>query len=259
MAAAAIPLAISAIGSLIGGISGGRPQVNRTNETVNSSNTFSQTPNLDPLQKQLRDALIGSSMGRLNSAEPDLGGIQSQMLQNVNTGYNSAQNVLRQTLAARGLSYSPSAAYAENNLQGERIGGGINVMNQMPMLREQLLRSRLMDALNVFRGLPFGTSGSQSGTQNISGTGQMVQPGGMLSGLGAGMVGASNQIGGILDSLFGGKAPKFNPGSAGFGQGVSWNPNSFEPPPNITPVLSGLPSWLGGSSSGEGGFSDWGF
>jgi hypothetical protein len=249
MASLALPIA-SSLGSLIGGLFGGKPATSSFNSTGTTSNVgsqnFNQAPVFDPAQTGLRANLIGAANQQLTQAGPDLSGYQSQMLQNNNTGYNAAQNILRQTLTARGLTYSPLAGGAEANLQTQRIGGGINIMNQMPMLREQLLSQRLNNALNVFRGLPYGTSGSGTsttrGTTSQSGTETQTQAGGMMSGLGAGLAGAAPQIGDIFNQLFGGQSN--SPGSSGTFNAPNWMNSSSQAPPTIIPNTSNIPTWL---------------
>ena len=231
MAALAAPL-VGIAGSLLGGLFGGKPATTNVSSNTASSSTGSgastSAPVLDPGQIALKNAILGSGTQQLTSAPADLSGIQSQMLQNTNTGYNSADQVLRQTLAARGLSYSPLAGAAESSLGTQRIGAGINVLNQMPLLREQLYQQRLQNALNAFRGIPFATRGTtnfnQGGNQYMTGVSTQTNPGGMLGGL-FGNLGSTAPM---FGDLFGGGGQVSLP--------PGYNPNSGVP----SSVLAGL-------------------
>ncbi|SRR5258706_5874704 len=217
MATAAIPI----IGSLLSGLFHGKPATQTQSSSGTStgltsgSSTGSTAPIFDPATDQLRQLLLGAAGNQLTSAAPDLTGIQSQQLENVNHGYNDASQALQQTLAARGLTYSPVAGSSQAQLGTQRIGAGIGVMNQMPLLREQLLQQRLSNALNVFRGQPYGQKTNQSGisstNNNFTGTstGTSTAPGGMLGGLFTGLGAAG--AGGMFDDLFKNKGGATNP------------------------------------------------
>ncbi len=220
------------VGSLMGGIFGGSTPAQQT-QNFNSSGTttgsqygsqnFSSAPTLDSQQLGLRNNLIQAAMQQLTGALPDTNRIQSQMLQNTNTGYDAAQQALRQTLASRGLTYSPMAGSAESGLNTQRIGAGIGVMNQMPLLREQLLQQRLNNALNIFRSQPFGQSGTSTSVGNTTGTtsqsgsstGTQQNSGGLFGGLGAGLVGAAPSLGDFFKGMFPGGGYHVDPGVSG--------------------------------------------
>lgn len=226
-------------GSLLGGLFGGQPKTTNFSGSTSgvSGGTGTNTFNYDPNQSALRNAILQSGTQQLTGAPADLSGIQSLMLQNTNAGFGDAEKVLRQTLAARGLTYSPMAAGAENQLQTQRVGAGINVMNQMPLLREQLYQQRLANALNAFRGVPISQTMTQSGYNRgtTQGTETQTNPGGMLGGL-FGNLGQTAPMFGDLSNLFGGSsAPTFTPPSPGFNTGVTIPPigNVIPPPPPI--------------------------
>lgn len=151
---------VGAIGDILGGLFGS-----------STTSKYSQTPTYDPATESLRQNLISSQMANLNK-DVDLSGYQSQALQTNNAGYDAANKALQQTLAARGLTYSPVAGAATANLGTQRIGAGINIQNQIPLLAQQLYQQKLQSALQTFASMPY----SVSGQQKQSG-------GGLLSGL----------------------------------------------------------------------------
>src|SRR5574340_419213 len=93
MAAAAIPAIGGLVSSLLGGIFGNRPQTIRTSNTASgtSAGTSALTPTYDA---------------------PNLAGYQAQGVSNINQAGNLRTRMIQNSLAARGLSYSPVAALA---------------------------------------------------------------------------------------------------------------------------------------------------
>lgn len=167
---------IGGIADILGGLFGS----STTTNTKGSSNTnYSQTPTYDPAAESLRQQLINSQIGNLNK-DTDLSGYTSQGLQTINQGYDAANNALQQTLAARGLSYSPLAGASTAALGTQRIGAGINFQNQVPLLQQQLLQQKLASALQTFASMPYSVSGQQNQTSQSQST---QSGGGLLSGL----------------------------------------------------------------------------
>lgn len=139
--------------------------------TMNTN--YNQTPTYDPATEGLRQQLISAQQANL-SKDTDLSGYQSQALQTNNAGYGAANQALQQTLASRGLTYSPMAGSATAALGTQRIGAGINIQNQIPLLQQQMYQQKLQSALQTFAANPYSVSGKQNSTQS---------GGGLLSGL----------------------------------------------------------------------------
>lgn len=106
-------------------------------------------------------------------------------LKNINTGSDIRQQLLQQQLASRGLSFSPMAANAQTQLQGERVGAGVNFMNTVPLLQRQFQTEDIENLMKFFQGLPTGssTTGSRTGTSSTSTNEKTTAPGNMLGGL----------------------------------------------------------------------------
>lgn len=159
--------------------------------STNAQGNFNSAPVFDPQTDALRQQIIKSLMGNLNE-DVDLKGYESQGLQTINQGSEAAKTALQQTLASRGLTYSPMAGAATANLETQRIGQGVNFQNQLPLLKQQLYQQKLQQALQGFSAMPYGQSGqqSQSGSQNTNTNSNTVtkQPGsGLLSGIFGGL------------------------------------------------------------------------
>lgn len=163
---------IGAVGGILTGIFGTGSSTSGSQKTQ-----YGQTPTYDPTAENLRQTIINASIGNL-SKDPNLAGYQSQGLETINQGYDSAQKALQQTLAARGLSYSPIAASSTAALDTSRIGAGIQFQNQLPLLQQQLFQQRLAQALQTFAAQPYSISGFQNQQYQ-----QKSQSGGLLSGL----------------------------------------------------------------------------
>lgn len=220
MAATALPI-IGALGSVLGGLFGNRSPTTTTNfnNTSNqsgsstSNSTGYNTPSLTGGQQSLENLLNSTVFNSLLPGnQPDLSGYASNAAQNINQGANANDQLLKQTLAARGLSYSPIAANALTQSNTNRIGQLTQLKNSLPLLSEQLLQNRLQNAVNVFRSNPFGSTFGQSGQNNFqqtgtnSGTQTTTGPSNMLGGLfgGIGQASAIPGLGTALSNLFGG-------------------------------------------------------
>lgn len=199
---------VSGLGGLGAGIAGGMggttttKGTNTTNGTSSQNGTFNTTPVFDPATEGLRQQLIKSVLGNLGT-DTDMSGYLSGALQTNNQGFDAAKTALGQTLAQRGLTYSPVSGAAMGNLDTQRIGAGIGIQNQIPLLQQQMYQQKLQQALQTFGAMPYGQSGtsSQNGatsqTQNVD-MSQTTKPsggifGGIMEGLGA--------LGGMIPGL----------------------------------------------------------
>jgi len=177
MAAFAAPLVISGI-SALGGLLGNRDKNVQSSSTTDHNNTVtgSSTPTLDPYNQQLRDTLIDYYRRSLDD-DTDLSGYKANGLATITSAGKARTNMIKNSLASRGLSFSPQAALAPAMSESARIGDSAQFINTVPMLAQQLKQQRLNDAANFQRGLPVGTStvGTDTGRTQMAGTN--VQPG----------------------------------------------------------------------------------
>ncbi len=181
-AAIGAPLIASGI-SALGGLLGNRKQEVKSSSTTDHNNTVtgSSTPVLDPYNQQLRDTLVDYYRRSLDD-DTDLSGYKANGLATINSSGKARTNMIRNSLAARGLSFSPQAALAPAMSESSRIGDQAQFINTVPMLAQQLKQQRLNDAASFQRGLPYGTStvGTDTGRTQMAGTN--VQPGNMAAG-----------------------------------------------------------------------------
>ena len=192
-----LPALITGISGLAGGLLN-RPstQQQQTNQTTNqqsSQSTANQSqtnPNYDPFQLQMRNFLLSSYYNRTNPAY-----INNLVNSSINNGTNEinasatpALQALRNSLAARGLSYSPVAGTAEAGMQAQRIGQITNLRAQAPLLADQLQGNALTSFSDYLSRLPVGQTSSSTGFQSGSGqstttgTGSVTNPGNILGG-----------------------------------------------------------------------------
>lgn len=159
-----------------------------TSGTVSQSGTTSNTitPNLSPLQQQLAN-LFTSQTANMANNDTNLEGYKSAGLQTINQSGNAASTALKNSLASRGLSFSPAAANAETQNTLNTINQGQQFLNQIPLLQRQLQQQNIQGEESAFGALPTGvtSSGSNSGTQttNASQNTNVSTPGGGIAGL----------------------------------------------------------------------------
>ena len=205
----------SAIGGLAGLFGGGKQQKTQTSGTITNSGTQNQTgtfgtsgqqtgfssPNLSPLQQALIQQFTGTA-SNLNRQAADLSGYKAQGLSDINDTSNAASQALRNNLATRGLSFSPTAANAETQQRIGLAGQQSQFLNSLPLLQRQLQQQSLQQLMNAFQVIPTGTTTggttSQSGTTNETGTSNSTQ-----TQQGTNLV-SGNQMGGLFSGLGGG-------------------------------------------------------
>ena len=213
------------IGGLAGLFGGGQQQKTQTSGTItnNTAGTFNQggtaatNYNLSPLQSQLMNAFGAQSQNLYNSAT-NLQPYAAQQLQQINGTSNVSNQILQNSLASRGLSYSPVAATATTQGNLARVSQQNQFMQNLPLLQRQLQTQALGGEESAFSAMPKNVtqttnqSGAttQSGTQTQQGTNLISgnQLGGLFGGLGAGLFapngdGSGSNLSSILGSLFG--------------------------------------------------------
>lgn len=169
MAAAAIPIATTAL-SALAGLFGNRGQTrqqtstqttNQSGENLGNFNT-TETPLYEPALGQIRDQILAMLQQRAQGAT-DLRGYTATGLQNINAGADAKRRAIENILASRGLSYSPAAVAPLARIESGRIGEAVNFQNQIPLLQRQLQGEDLSNFANFFKSLPI--SYARSGDQ----------------------------------------------------------------------------------------------
>lgn len=185
------PLAIAGLSGL-GGIFANKPKTTTTNSTQNSAGDQTQTgfsrPAYDPLTEMLRQQLINAYGGSLTE-DPDLSGYEASGLGKINQIGDARTAALKNSLASRGLSYSPVAPIATSNSDSQRFSDSASFENSLPLLRRQLMDQRLGAAGSFFKGLPIGQDTYGAGTFHQGQQGHTEQ------------IGGGNELGGGLSSF----------------------------------------------------------
>lgn len=198
-------LSNGAYGGILGGLFGGSGAASgafggtsTTNSNQSGSGTNNQqysqsgssTPTYDASTDFLRKTLNNTVLQNLQNST-DLSGYQSSGIEGINQNADAQKIGLNQSLAGRGLTYSPVAATSGAQVDANR-GNQINSFNNtIPLIQQQLYEQKLADAQNQFKANPFGTSqtgqGSSAGqqTQQSSGTSttKTTPAGGILGGI----------------------------------------------------------------------------
>ena len=169
---------ISAIAKLFGG--------GQTTTTTNTSQNSSVTPNLSSQQSGTSNNILSGANNLLQA--PDLTGYASSQIQNNNQGSSALQNTIQSVLASRGLAGSPAALAAKTAAQNKNFASNTSTLNQIPMLRNQLLSQNLTAASNAFRAVPYGLSQSSSGSSTQNGNAGSPVSSGLSGFVGAGGV-----------------------------------------------------------------------
>jgi hypothetical protein len=182
--AAAAPYIATGLSALAGGLFGRKKA--RTQEQ-----TFEDFPTFSPEGTSLRDRILAQLMQSLDT-EPELptidfSSLRQKGISDVNRATEGSREAIAARLAERGLSFSPAAGSAVSGVEQSRSRalsdflGNLSIReeeerSQLPLIREQLKRQRLVDAQ---RFLP-----SLMGSRR---TGTGVSPGSALGGaLGSG-------------------------------------------------------------------------
>jgi hypothetical protein len=208
MAAFIAPL-VAGIAGLFGG---GTQQKQQTSGVINTNtsqqqqqtgtnaSTSTNTPNLSPFQQQLASVFTQGATNLFNQAS-NMSGYTQQGLEGINNTAGLNSQVLNNTLASRGLSYSPAAANAQVQNQLSRTAQSNTFLQQVPLLQRQLQSQALGQVMQAFGVLPTGSTqtGNQTSNVNSSGTSTSSQTqqgtnlvsgnpvAGALSGIGAGL------------------------------------------------------------------------
>jgi hypothetical protein len=203
MATLALPLITAGISGLAG-LFGNKNKTTKSTSDTTQNQSGSQsglnTNIMSELQGNLANTAGYAALQQMRNAG-DTSGIVAQGLQKVNEGGDIRSKILKNILASRGLSFSPTASSAVAQGESDRVGQGTEFLSQVPQLQRQMQMDSIKQLMSVFSALPMDTATNQnyssSGETHTTGTG--TQPGsptaGLLGGFGAGLM-APNSPGG---------------------------------------------------------------
>lgn len=200
MAGFAIPLITAGISGLAGLFGGGKQQqtsgnFNNTQQQSGFNNTQGTTmPVMSDLQTKLAQLFSGGLMKQYNE-DQDLSGYTAGGLKQINSQGDLQSKATANLLAARGLSFSPTAAVTQTIGEQNRLNQGSSFLNSIPLLQRQMKQQALQGLVGGFSALPTGqmtntnTQTSQQGTTsgNQTGTVNGNPMGGLFGGIGAGI------------------------------------------------------------------------
>jgi hypothetical protein len=177
-----------------------------TTQTLFGTTSSQTTPTFDPFTEAFRKKLGSLYTNRMYEDPSRLvDSILTRNLQGLNKGSEIARRIASNTMAARGLGFSPATGAVLSGMESERVGKGIDILGQRDLMIEDLIKSRLAEASNFFQMQPVGSSTtgqtSQTGTQigEQTSTGTLQTPG--------------NQLGGMFTNLTSGLASMYAAGA----------------------------------------------
>lgn len=128
------------------------------------------TPTYGPEAQQLLSRLTGAFSNL--TQPPDLRGYQAQGLQDIGRSSDLQRQNVNEIMASRGLSTSPVAATAANNVESNRFSQ-MNQFNQsLPLLADEMRMRNLGAATNFFQAIPKGTTSTGFNLGSTSTAGQ---------------------------------------------------------------------------------------
>lgn len=226
MAAAAIPIVGSLISGVLGGIFGNKQQTSTIDQTQTNNQNSTQagtgqtTPTYADLEGSVKDQLLKYMLGNLFGNQTDLSGYATSGIANNNTALDAGMNNLNATLAARGLTNSPIAVSAIANLGAQRAQANAGVLQQLPLLNEQIRQQRLNQLNGFFTSLPVGqktdTSQASSGASTTTTKGTQTGPYNPTNPAAGGFSSLGTALAGLYGAgAFGGKS--YSAGNSGTG------------------------------------------
>jgi hypothetical protein len=202
--AAFIPALISGVAGLAGGllnkpktVTQNQNSTTNTNSDQSANQSLNATPTYDPMQLAMRNYLLGQYFQRSQPGQVDslVKGYVNSGVNNINDSASTNEQVIKNMLASRGLSYSGAAGTSLGMAESNRIGQISALRNSAPLIGDNLQRQNLTDFSGFLSGLPTGQSSvSDAYSQNHSsshteGVGTATDPGnvagGAVSGLGS--------------------------------------------------------------------------
>lgn len=184
----------------LAGLFGGQPkqQTSTTNSSSNSTGNFNSlnAPQLNSNQNDLMNSFTNDAINRDNKPI-DLSGFTAGGLQTINDGADLKSKIISNSLASKGLSFSPAAAFSQVQPQSDRIDQSTQFLNTVPLIQKQLQDQNFQNLLSAFKTIPTATetngasASNTTGSQTTTGTSPNNSIAGALGGLGAGLAGPS--------------------------------------------------------------------
>jgi len=207
MAAAAVPLIASGISALGGWLANRKKQTTQQQNQTSTQNNLTM-PEYDEKTAILRDRLINMFLSGAEGNEDLFRGYETEGLKNINRSSDVSSRLLESLLSSRGIRRTGMAGNALFGNEMNRLNQQSSFLNNIPLLRDQLQRQKMVEAGNFFGSIPKGAR--TTGTTNTSGTGTMTDPG--------------NPLGGAVSNL--GATLAYFYGRGGFGSGSGGGNNS---------------------------------
>ena len=217
MAGFVVPLVTAGL-SALGGLFGNKNKQQQEQSNTTTNNSSSQgyqntTHNFTGEQKTLIDQIMQAIASQKSF---DASGYTAGGLQAINQGSDALQRSLKNTIAARGLSFSPAGFNPLAQAESSRITQQNQFLETIPQVQQQYDTANLENTLKAFGIMPTdsstntGEANNSVSTQKGTGLIQQSQPGSWVTGAGAGFI-----QGGGLDAIL--KALKLggNGGSGG--------------------------------------------
>lgn len=129
----------------------------------NTSGSSSVAPSLTGLQQTIMNQLLGGA-GAAASNDPSLTGYTSGAIQGNNQRSSAMKTLVKSLLASRGLAGSPTEASAVAGIDNSNFSNNTNTINQVPLMRQQLLQQNLSGLGTAFRSTPYGVNQNTTGT-----------------------------------------------------------------------------------------------
>jgi hypothetical protein len=155
-----IPLALSGLSALSGGLGSREQEPNQTSTSQIS----------DPRFMNFRNRMLGQAEN-LFSSVPTEDQFRTSGISDINRTAGLRNQSLESILAARGIR-GPAAGTALAGAENQRFGDIVRLNQQIPFLRQQMMESALRTSGAVGAALPFNqtTTGSQTSPGNVAGS-----------------------------------------------------------------------------------------
>lgn len=142
----------------------------KTAGTTSGTSSSSTTPQMSTLQSMLSNMFGAGAMNNFENIPNIVNAEKIGGLQNINAGETAADTSVGNTLAARGLAYSPYAGTAMAQPAIAAQAQKSNLLTSLPLLAQSLTQSDLAQLMAAMGATgPLGST--TSGTSNLSTTG----------------------------------------------------------------------------------------
>ena len=165
-----------------------------TSGTTSGTSSGSTSPVLSAEQQMISNAYGNALMNQYNQGV-NLAPYQAAGDQSINQQGNANAANIANSLASRGLSYSPAAGTAITQNRLNTVNQENQFNESIPLLQQQINQGNIQQMISGFSALPTGstTTGTTSGTTSSNTQSQQTQTkstnplAGLLSGVGSGL------------------------------------------------------------------------